>query len=730
MQRVFEDLRRWKSKILREQGDAGLRQNLMLGSVPQRGGPSQGLLGMLEHIRVVDRQASLDYRFRVWKMLERKVNEFKDEEEKEYVINPNDLESFVRELLGGQLWWGAMSEFLYKIGFPIDKELPPGQNEQPATRSNILPRATVRLEFEKFSGVMKNGGFLPKDKIFDFLRELTRADSTDGGFGRIWKSLMIKLMQKLQICGQVNVDNAGSAKSKKSKGLSKNDQQAESLADLAVYEWPRWLKQAWGSKAKAWRHKDDTTSDEMKPFMPKSELYAFLQEVAFNTADQQQDTRDFEGVKVDDDYDNWRKVKDRDGYTSSIWSLRGKVLMELRGVWQECFFHILDKMSNPVTDRQKGLLLFEICRQDQQKYLSEHPMDPAIAKVEREGLVHVNFLFFWLRKNLVQNSGECSLEVLQKVLERCELTLPRIVVTSLYHSARPTENFQESWPLRKVSDLEDRIVMYLVKGLPAEACESLIFDVISVPSLQDISKAELKHTFRSIDNKLGTNGFLEPREIKALIVHLGQAGMNYNQVLVALKRLGCDFPEKQVKEAFLLLDTSGDDLMDMPEFLGLMDYIIVRLIPQEILRVMGLEPQQVVLRLIFAVLTLMAVFLFIFVSLGAFHVEIEMSSQSSASGASMVRAGLALLAVVALKRDASEEDEERFFKNARERLYAMMGVTHSQIDARRRAMGISLGSIGRPGGLAAGSKGPGKFKMPKGKGGGDDDGDDDGGDDD
>merc|ERR1719291_683400 len=107
------------------------------------------------------------------------------------------------------------------------------------------------------------------------------------------------------------------------------------------------------------------------------------------------------------------------------------------------------------------------------------------------------------------------------------------------------------------------------------------------------------------------------------------------------------------------------------------------LIPQEILRVMGLQPQQVALRLLGAISFAVAVFAFVLISLGAFHVNLAVSSASAGGGASMVRVGITLLAVVALKRETSEEDEERFFKHARERLYAMMGVTQSQIDARR-----------------------------------------------
>mmetsp|Transcript_23786 Transcript_23786/g.76653 ORF Transcript_23786/g.76653 Transcript_23786/m.76653 type:complete len:1297 (-) Transcript_23786:116-4006(-) len=724
MQRVFEDLRRWKSSVMKQSGDAGLRASLTLKKAPEGGEQSTGLLQMLEQIQVIDRSASADYRRLVWKMLERKVNEWKDEEETEYVISPNELENFVRELLSGQLWWGALVELLRRIGFPIDLD--------GGGSPNTLPVAIVREEFELFLPVQKKGGLLSREKVPDFLFAVTRADGTDGGCGRIWKAQMIKLMQKLQICGHVNVPQQGAERSSKGtskKALSRNDQQAETLNDLAQYGWPDWLQRAWNSKARDWVRKDGSSVGAICPFIPKKELYGFLQEIAFKTDTQKPDNKAFQGSKVDDDYDDWRKVKDGDGYVNAIWNLRGKALLELRGVWQECFFHILADMSNEVTDKQKGLILFEICRQDQLKFYGQHAQ---YRDANRDGLLHVNFLFHWLRENLVQNTGECSLQVLQKVLERCELTLPRIVVTSLYHSAKPTDNFNDSWNLRKVSDLEDRIVMYLVKGLPAESVEALIFDVLSVPSLQDIGKAELKFIFQQVDTKLGTNGFLEPREIRALITFLGQAGMSLADLLKSLKTLGCDFPELKIKEAFLLLDTSGDDLMDLPEFLGLMDYVIVRLIPQEIMRVMGLEPQQVILRLVVAVLTLLSVFLFVFVSLGAFHVEIAVDSDSSGSAATMIRTGIALLAVVALKRDGSEEDEERFFKDARERLYAMMGVTHSQIDARRRAMGYSAGGVPQVSGMTAGKGGMGQIKLLKGRPADEgDDGDDgdDGGDD-
>lgn len=64
--------------------------------------------------------------------------------------------------------------------------------------------------------------------------------------------------------------------------------------------------------------------------------------------------------------------------------------------------------------------------------------------------------------------------------------------------------------------------MYLVKGIPAESVEALIFDVLPVPSLQDISHLELRTMFKQVDLHLrcrrspGTEGESEtPNPIDA-----------------------------------------------------------------------------------------------------------------------------------------------------------------------------------------------------------------------
>lgn len=44
---------------------------------------------------------------------------------------------------------------------------------------------------------------------------------------------------------------------------------------------------------------------------------------------------------------------------------------------------------------------------------------------------------------------------------------------------------------------------------------------------------------------------MEPREVKALMRNLAQAGMTLSDLLVSLKKLGMDFPESDVKEALV-----------------------------------------------------------------------------------------------------------------------------------------------------------------------------------
>lgn len=284
----------------------------------------------------------------------------------------------------------------------------------------------VRTEFETFVPVWKNGGFMPKERIPDFLCTITRANSADGGCGRIWKAQMIKLMQKVEICGFVNLIEGGRVKKKKNRATVEPIKRGEGLSEFAGYIWPRWLMNAWLAKSPEWKGKDGSSlGGQMKPFMSKSDIYAFLQDIAYMPATA---AREVSGhTKIDEDYSNWLKDKDEGGNTLGIWSKNGKATLELRGIWQECFMKILADMSNEVSDREKGLMLFDLCLEEQKKtrsYTDSH----------REGLLNISFLVAWLRRNLVADTAEVSLQVFQKVLARCELTLPKIVVTSLWHS--------------------------------------------------------------------------------------------------------------------------------------------------------------------------------------------------------------------------------------------------------------------------------------------------------
>lgn len=342
-------------------------------------------------------------------------------------------------------------------------------------------------------------------------------------------------------------------------------------------------------------------------------------------------------------------------------------------------------MGCEITDPLRGAKLFEQAVEKQSHWIGRSQGK------KMDGLLDIGFLLKWLREELVARSDECSMEIFREVLDKVEISLPRIVITDIFYSGeRTTDETRENLPMRRVRDLEDRLTMYLSLGACKESVVSLIQDEVTMQSLLAISSQELKLSFQTIDSKLGDNGYLEPQEVLEMLIFLAQDGMSMLKLLESLKRLGMRFPERAIRDSFMAMDTNGDDNMDLPEFLGLFDYIIMRIIPQEIIIAMGYSTQQILAKMLtFAAVSSM-VLLFVGVSLSALQVNMNASTKNAEESTALIRGGLGGLAVFALKRDTTEEDKDRFFRTARARLYDMLGVTESYVNARRRNSTLSV----------------------------------------
>lgn len=709
MQQVIERLRRWMGRMSQEE----MVQHLTL----EANTSNRGLKGVLINIGVLHENCTPRYWNRFFGCLERTVHAFKKDDVTEAVVDSADIEEFVQELLGAtetsqgsvkRLWWGALKEFLQRVGFPMSKN----------GAGNTLSEKQVMREYEDFAmRDTTSHPFLPEDQVIDFLSSLTRGSTSDGAAGRLWKAQVIALMQEVGICGHIDMtDQDGARRSR--EGKTKLELSARELAvsteshhtgefgmadmsglpGYANYQWPKWLDRAWNEVVPFWSpDKDSPTKTESasrssglpQPFMPKTDIYRFLDSVAYSKQESQK-PKGLKFEEVNEEYDKWFKCTDTGKI--SLWTKRGRSFYRLRGIWPECFLGVLGKMDNGIEDQIRGLKRFAEARSE---FQGRHQ------PVECEGIMDIHEFEDWLTKNVVEVTSEVSKEVFIQVLKRANISIPPIVAEYLWLSA--DDNCSHS-SLRRVKDLEDRLVMYLSKGLVVESVRSLIFDELQVPALQQLRDTDVKSAFDQVDDKTGQCGFLEPHEVQQMIRLIAQEGMTLDMLSQTFDRLKLHFPEKDVKAAFLMMDTNSDDVIDMPEFLGMVDYFIVSLIPNQIFGALGLQVQQIGMKLLGALIISLIVLLFILISLGAFQVGL---SGRSKDGASWVRAGIALAAVAGLKGDASEDNQDKLYFRARQKLYDMMGVSSSQMEMRRRSNAAGVAVAKQPE-----SKMP-KFKPPK-----------------
>jgi len=587
------------------------------------------------------------------------VRGFTRDDVTELVIDSADVEDFVYELLkpmtrSGQqvslLWWGAMKQFLHQVGFPMTA----------AGDAHNLSEKQVMREFEAFAMRDADNALLPAEKAFDFLHKLTRGSTSDGTAGRLWKAQVIDLMQEVGICGHINLNSLTSNKAGEGSG---DNASVGNMADTtgwhsyAQYKWPRWLEDAWNEVVPAWVQDVNVTSKKIsesgtaKPFMPKTALHMFFRNVAFSKYETSKPTW-LNLVEVNEDYDNW--LKGEFGGHTTMWTKRGrKSFLKVRGIWHECFLGVLEKMDNGIADQFFGLRRFE----EAMNQVGSHRRSMVS---DCEGMLDIDEFSAWLKQEVVEVTSEVSATVFKQVLKHANVSIPPVVAESLWESAEPggepggDQKKLHPW-LRKVSDLEDRVVMYLAKGLIAESVRSLIFDELQAPSLQQLHESEVQAAFSQVDEKTGQCGFLEPHELQQMIRLLAQEGMTLDMLLNTFTRLKLRIPEKEVKKAFLMMDTNADDVIDVPEFLGMADYFILELIPNEIFGALGLQVQQIAMALLGAFCISIVILLFVLISLGAFQVELN---AGGSNGAAWVRAGIAIGAVAGLKGDNSEASSQ------------------------------------------------------------------------
>ncbi|CAE7273341.1 unnamed protein product [Symbiodinium pilosum] len=613
-QRLFDTIRRKKNSIKRTE----VRQRLTL----KRAYEPEGLMAFLEDVGLIDKSAAKKKAMHYtafYNRVERGVHSWRREdddgtESKELVVDSADVEDFVRELVHGQIWWGAMEEILRNIGFPL-------ASEKNKSESNLLTRDQVMLQFEMAAA---KDGMLPKDKFLDFLRKVSMADVADGAAGRLWKAQMVMLLQHLNICGFVG------------KSLDKAEKDADvaddGLREMGAQKWPGWLEQAWEKVAPKISEQSDA-----RPFVPRTQIYKFVKSVAFSAEEKSRDkSEEWKAMRVvDEEYDTWRLQKDESDHARKyyLWVNRGKSVQRLRGIWHEVFLDILSKMGSPVQDAKQGLLLFQEALRQQSRVTSSSVVE------EFEGLLSVDFLVnIWMQKALVENTDEVSLQIFKDALDKAEFTLPTSSVEALWYAADKTKCTHPS--LRQVKDLEDRLVMYLASGMFFESVRTLITNELQVPTLHSLDPKEIKAAFKQVDEKTGCCGIIDPHEVQASFQQLHMnldaeaiqdAFMMDASANVFVKGNLCGLYGPRLYSMQL---ASNSQYITVQEFLSLIDKLVDQVIPEAIFEYMGLLRHQ------------MLACRCNVVSLNAFHVNV----------------GLALLG---LRNDNSPEYMEKQYNIAR-----------------------------------------------------------------
>ncbi|CAE8726463.1 unnamed protein product, partial [Polarella glacialis] len=299
MQQLFEDLRRWKGATTEQKQEACLELCNLKSSSTNDSETSGGLMKLLQDFGIIGENMSKSNRISFYRKLERTVRQWKREEAGfKLVIDAADLEEFVRDLVDGNIWWNALKSLLINIGFPMAQT---GQGDA----QNLLTEEQVRQEFEAMS--LKEG-LLPKEKVLDFLRAVTKSDVADGMAGRLWKAEMKMLMRNLGICGWTDMRRVDVTRS--AEDAEDSFATIDSLPELAKCEWPAWLEAIWVEMAPV-----VSDGSVARPFLPKTSIYAFLKKVVF-AADVRKKEATQEGPSVqgspigkldiiDEEYDNW-----------------------------------------------------------------------------------------------------------------------------------------------------------------------------------------------------------------------------------------------------------------------------------------------------------------------------------------------------------------------------------------------------------------------------------------
>ncbi|OLQ01020.1 hypothetical protein AK812_SmicGene16254 [Symbiodinium microadriaticum] len=267
----------------------------------------------------------------------------------------------------------------------------------------------------------------------------------------------------------------------------------------------------------------------------------------------------------------------------------------------------------------------------------------------------------------------------------------------LQERARTLENLDVR-NMRASSDKDKELILGKIKDINDfnAKLQVLIFD----------PKAGLVATWHAMDS------LQQIGKVCELLLLLSQEGMDLQTVQASFQQLHMNLDPDAIQDAFMIVDTNCDDKIDLTEFLSLIDKLVDQVIPESIFEYMGLLRHQILSNVVMKVTTILTMFLFVFVSLNAFHVNV--GQKATTAGSSMIRAALAGLALLGLRNDNSPEYMEKQYNIAREQLYRITGVSRSQLEARRRGaagggLGLGIGMSFAKGRARRGGGGGGMF---------------------
>mmetsp|Transcript_33768 Transcript_33768/g.62134 ORF Transcript_33768/g.62134 Transcript_33768/m.62134 type:complete len:2455 (-) Transcript_33768:115-7479(-) len=497
------------------------------------------------------------------------------------------------------LWYGALVHMLEELGWSQDE----------------MEEKWLK---KRWSEVTEDTGFF----LYRDMDELTLLITGKLSEGGLWRGAAKAFMLKAKVGGYIGCDVIRDGKEKavkNAKAVLWGDQtDMKFLNDTLV--WPDWAEELWQKYAKFSSESRDIPKAERPKFIDLTWMVNMLQHIVFLD-----DSRDFKKqfqtkdkgayqmnmLSADPEVIKFWKMVD-----GRIWYQAGQAFHQksrVRGLWLELFMEVAQAVKCIPFD-------IDLYFDSLEWQLEGKAVEFGAHKDEDQKVPWLNLSAFqpWLKWEYIMKKRSCTAEEFHEMLASYfNFKIDADVLKVKVFNPCPLVPDDDNGELRYLHDLGAGLRLWMGYGLWKGAIEQAVKILLPRGKIRILAEKKLSEEFDKLDKtKIGV---IQPGQAILLLKRLSHPGLTCEELQGMLKAdLNLDIPYRELHKYFTVLDTNGDGVLQVKEFICFIQYIMADYYPAIIMKRMNLTVRQILSMIFVAVLTFVGLIAIIKISISTF----------------------------------------------------------------------------------------------------------------